>query len=177
MNIYFLENGIKINIRSTSDFETVEKEVFLRFEYKTHRYIHINCLDNLLLSEPLFAFIERLKGLSTFIAFELTMLKNIEILSRLYAAGVDFLFLWTDAPFSEQEIETIYSFFPKNGVFIKLTNNKENTEELDITSELPILKKNTLFEPIKRKVSIDILHFIRKLRVKEVSESFNSSEL
>lgn len=170
MSIKISDIGIYIKLNSNSKFGSVY-EIFLKhFNYKKHRYVHIVYSGNFL--EEIYLFTEKIKANSVFIIFEPLIIDNVENLKRLYAKGVDIIIV--DA-LKNVNIKYLREHLPEDILLIKEKKEEEFLAYEKLIKRYPFLIENSFFEPIKRKIWIDLTNLRRKLRVKEIGESYTSS--
>lgn len=178
MSIEIKGRGIVVNLSDKPSFLLAKKDIESAFNYKSHRYVHI-VTPNKYFPEEFFLFLKELKKLPIFLMVESPLPNNIEIIKRLYASGADIAVFLSDEGTNTDLIEEVKEIFPKGMLIFKEKSNKEAnfSESLEILKKMPFLIEDSLFEPIKRKIWIDISNLRRKLRVKEVFDSYNSSGL
>lgn len=175
MVIKTTNRGIELNLRKDLPFGHLTQEIFAIFNYRFHRYIHIVYLNEKY-TEELFNFIKEIKKLPIVLIFETPLVNDMEIIKNLYAAGVDIAVFITKREKQSLSKDEIEKIFPEGTVFFK------DEDELLFNSaillkKMPFLIEDRLFEPIKRKIWIDISNLKRKLRVKEIYDSYNSAGL
>lgn len=167
--------GLMININQDQNLEIMIENIRSIYNYKIHKYIYISYqLDTY--TQTLFSLIKDIKKLSVILIFETKLIKNIELLKQLYAVGVDIFLFLVDSNTDEDLLMDIRNTFPDGTTFFKERDDK-NFFNLYLFKKMDFLTENSLLEQIKRKIWIDISNLKRRLRVKEINDSYNSAGL
>ncbi len=180
MKIELHNQWIQIRVTTHSDFDLLEKELVSSFEYKQHRFIHLIYEDSIF-SQTFLKFVSKLKKLPIFLIYEGWLPGDIKQIYLLYAAGVDAFFLLDKEENIQDDIKAELNALISTGkIFfnsLELTGGDAANFNKRIFQKLPFLSEDSFFEPIKRKVLIEISNLVRKLRVKEIDDSYNSAGL
>lgn len=175
MEVKIKERGIFFKIESNTDLNLLLDHFLSSFNFKIHRYVHILYIDSLK-KQDLFNLISKIKQKSVFIIFEPSYVNNVDVLKNLYAEGIDIFVLNSSISKNTILLKEIMSVLPSDTIVLK--NNEENIlKNKSILKKMPFLLEDSVFEPIKRKIWIDITNLRRKLRIKEVYDSYNASGL
>lgn len=180
MKVELHNQWIQIRVNTHSDLELLEKELVSLFEYKQHRFIHL-IYEDIIFPQSFFKFVSNLKKLPIFLIYEGWLPDDIKQINLLYAAGVDAFFLINKETDVQDDItDDLRALLSSGRVYL---NDKKNSSfsgsdiSKQIFQKLPFLLEDSFFEPIKRKVLIEISNLVRKLRVKEIDDSYNSAGL
>jgi|GEM_PF-2957577 len=179
MKLRLYEQWIQIIATAQSDFDWLEKEFISSFVYKDHRFIHL-VYEDTFFPAIFFNFISNLKKQPIFLIYEGNLPHNTKQISMLYAAGVDIIILRDKEEKLKSELRNeLKTVFPCDRIFFKTLGKEFDDISLNsqVFDKMPFLVEDSLFEPIKRKILIEISNLVRKLRVKEVDESYNSAGL
>lgn len=169
------DRGIFFKIDSNTDLDLLFDHFLSFFNFKIHRYIHILYINSLK-KQDLLNLISKIKQKSVFIIFEPSCVDNVDSLKQLYAHGIDLFIFNNYISKNTKLLKEIMSVLPSDTIVLK--NNEENIlKNKGILKKMPFLLEDSLFEPIKRKIWIDITNLRRKLRIKEVYDSYNASGL
>lgn len=175
MEAKVMERGVVFNINNNTNLDELLEYFLSFFNYKIHRYVHIIYKDSLK-KHGIFDLIPKIKQKSIFIIFEPDYVDNIEGLKILYAGGIDIFALNNSISSNKRLLKEIMSVLPADTIVLK--NHEDNIlSNKNIIKKMPFLLEDSIFEPIKRKIWIDITNLRRKLRIKEVYDSYNASGL
>ncbi len=170
-----MERGVVFNIDSNTNLDELLEHFLSFFNYKIHRYVHIIYNDSLT-KHGLLNLISKIKQKSISIILEPNYVDSTERLKILYAAGID-IFAFNNSISENKELfKEIISVLPADTIVLK--NNEDSIlSNKNLIKKMPFLLEDSIFEPIKRKIWIDITNLRRKLRIKEVYDSYNASGL
>jgi len=174
MNIEVKDKGIFFHITSNFDKSLFLDVFYNNYNYKKHRYIYIKFLGQEAQQE-ICDLLKKLKESSVIIIFETVFFENIDFFKNLYASGADLIVIST-TDFTNDKLKKLKKALPEDILFTK-DNENELESHKNILHKMPFLFEESIFEPFKRKIWIDLTNLRRKLRVKEVYESFDSSGL
>ncbi len=174
MKIEVKDKGLFFHILSNFDKSLFLEAFHSNYNYKKHRYIYIKFLVQEA-KQDILDLLKKLKENSVIIIFETAFFENIEFFKNLYASGADLIVI-SEAGFTSDKLKELKKALPEDILFI-IDNESDLEVHKNILHKMPFLFEESIFEPFKRKIWIDLTNLRRKLRVKEVYESFESSGL
>lgn len=175
MALQIKERGVVFQIDNKTNLEELFDKFLSLYNYKFHRYIHIIYKDEKNNNE-IFTLISKIKQKSVLIIFEPDSINNIDWLKNLYAGGIDIFVLNNSISNDNKLLKEIMSVLPADTIVLK-DNEESILNNKSIIKKMPFILEDSIFEPIKRKIWIDITNLRRKLRIKEVYDSYNASGL
>lgn len=175
MGIQIKDKGIFTHLGTETDLQFLENQINSVFSYKIHRYIHILCSDITVITCNTFSFFSHIKELPIILILETHIPKDILTINKLYASGVDIAIFWIDGDSDEKIIEEAKTIFSEGSLIVK--RREYYVEHNDFANYIPFIAEDSFFEKIKRKIWIDISNLKRRLKVKEVEDSYNASGL
>jgi hypothetical protein len=174
MKIEMKNKGFFFYISNNFDKNHLLEVFHNNYSYKQHRYIYIKYIGQEAQTK-IFGLLKKLKNNSVIIIFETAFFKNIDFFKNLYASGADLIVI-SAMEIGDSNLKELEKVLPKDILYIK--NNESDIEtHKKIFHKMPFLLEESVFEPLKRKIWIDLTNLKRKLRIKEVYESFDSSGL